>query len=365
MNELEYNKEFPIAVYVHLGPSIPTHLKLNIERHREIFPTQEITLIVDQEVEFGEFKNIDIFKVDSESLESELFAQMSKYLNFEFRNGFWKYTLQRFFALNLYHSFVSDKALLHIESDVLVMPDFPWQEFLKLGTLAWLKVNDEVDVAALVFSPKFTDTDFLISKLRIYASKNPKINDMEALQMFASEFPDRHYYLPSRTHTCSRSGKELSNSESKALSRFGGVFDPLAFGLWYFGQDPKNSFGLSKRYVDDESHFVSPADAGLSLVGNSLKLTDETKVFSLHLHNKKLSLFGMSWKSNLYRGLNQAQFRSNALGFEWKAFYRSLQGRSFKGNVWLILGSTPFLRKLRKIRLLESVKDSLKRLINP
>ena len=360
---MDKNQNHPIATYVHLGPSVPEHLILGIKRHREIFPDQKITLIVDHDFEFNEPIYVDVFQVDSEILEQDLFVEMSKFLDFDFREKFWKYTFQRFFAINLYHSTVPKQTLLHIESDVLVMPDFPWEAFLDLKTVAWLQVNDLLDVAAIVYLPNFETTQFFITQIKEYALTDPKINDMLALRKFAIEYPERHSYLPSRTNTSSRGELRLTDNEEEMVSRFGGIFDPLVLGLWYFGQDPKNSFGVCKRYIDDESHFLSPTKSMLSFEKNSLRIQDLTKVFSLHIHSKKLGLFGSAWNSELRNALDQALTQSNQISFDRNALRKWLEGKSLKENIWLLLGAIPIFQKLRKVNFLERIKEKIKRLI--
>jgi hypothetical protein len=329
-----------------------------------MFPDQRITLILDNELDANNFDRVDIFKVDSDALERDLFREMAKYLDFDFRQNFWKFTLQRFFAIHVYHSTVANQSLLHIESDVLPMSDFPWKEFLGLNTVAWMNVTNSLDVAAVVFLPEFKATDFFISKLKIYAKDNPQINDMQALRKFALDFPSEHYYLPSRTPLCSRQSSDFSVSELEAQTRFGGIFDPLAMGLWYFGQDPKNSFGMCKRYVDDVSHKLSPSKTGLSLGETSLLMEDKTKVYSLHVHSKSLRLFGPEWKSKLKVGLIQAQDQSNAISFDFAAFRKSIQGRSVAAIIWQLLGSVRLFQRLRRIPALEYLKNYFKQLFN-
>lgn len=359
---MESTQNFPIAIYVHLGIPLPKHLVLGINRHREMFPNQRITLILDYELDVSPFEGVEVFRIDSDALEKDLFNEMAKYLNFDFRQNFWKSTLQRFFAIHLYHSTVPNQSLLHIESDVLLMSDFPWQEFLTLKSAAWMNVNEFLDVAALVFFPQFQATDFLIRQLKIYAENNPQINDMQALRRFALDFPVRHYYLPSLTPSCRRKNSELSHPELEALKKFNGLFDPLALGLWYFGQDPKNSFGMCKRYTDDVSHTLSPSKTGLSLLESSLLMEDRTRVYSLHVHSKNLKLFGPNWESNLKLGLIQAQQKTNKLSFDFAAFRKSIENRSFFEILWQLLGSLTLFQRLGKIRVLASLKNYTKKL---
>jgi hypothetical protein len=94
---------------------------------------------------------VELYSTTKET--QSLFALASKKLDHNFRDGFWKYTFERLFALQQYHEKHSDSKILHIESDVLLLPEFPWKSFAELNSLAWLNVNETHDVAALVYLP--------------------------------------------------------------------------------------------------------------------------------------------------------------------------------------------------------------------
>jgi hypothetical protein len=81
------------------------------------------------------------------------------------------------------------------------------------------------------------------------------------------------------------------------------------------------------------------------------------------MHSKSLRLFGPDWKSHLKSGLIQAQHESNAVSFDFAAFRKSIEGRSFAANIWQLLGSMTFFQRLRRIQALESIKNWVKQLL--
>jgi hypothetical protein len=344
------DKLFPIACYVHLGADIPKHLVAGLIRHHSLFPNQDIILVKSKNQSFNLPSYVTVFSVDDSELESELFEKMSMNLDFHFRGGFWKYTLQRFFAVNELHKTIPTRPITHIESDVLVMPNFPWSIFYGLPKLAWLKVNSEIDVAAIVHFPSAELTEIFAREVMKLAEHNPRINDMQVLHEIATNVNSLHTYLPS-----------VPNSDD--INNFGGIFDPLNLGLWYFGQDPKNSFGLRTRYVGDDSHELAAASTHLSYRDNQLITQDGVEVFSLHLHAKYLPLFGAKWGEALIKGLNQAKMKRNKYSFHIDSMLQALQSRKPHQTIWILIAMVPGLAKLRRIPAVESIKDYLKRLL--
>lgn len=351
----------PSAVYVHLGSDIPIHLKYGLVRHKSLFPDQRVILIADEFVKVEKFVDIEIFSIDSANLQKNLFDSMSKHLDFNFRGGFWKYTLQRFFAISKFHETCPQSNLVHIESDVLVMPEFPWKQFSSLKTLAWLKVNDNIDVAAIVFLPNSGDSKLLSSEIMRFALENPLINDMEALHQFAKENPLSQVYLPSVTPDTLRRPETLKTRELNMLEHFEGVFDPLILGLWNFGQDPKNTFGIRRRYVDDVSHHLHPEKAHLKYSNGILLDQHDVRVYSLHLHSKYLPLFGPNWERTLINGLRQSMKKSNQFSFHPTALVAAIKGRKLKENIWILVALIPGVGFLRKSQLVENKKNVIKR----
>lgn len=352
-----------IAVYVHLGPEIPQHLVLNIERHKGLFPSQNIVLISSENWERKLPNEVENFVIPIEELDNDLFNEMSKHLDFTFRKGFWQFTIQRLFVLEKLHLQYPSRSMLHIESDVILMPNFPWKKFENLPYLAWLPVNAESDIAALVFSPKLKRTAELVEYLVRFASLNPNTNDMLALRHFAVMNPDKHRYLPSTTNQTLRKDQTNPLPEGLSISNFGGVFDPLAFGMWNFGQDPKNFFGIRRRYFLDKSHFLDPSKTSLSYTKSELVDSDNIRVFNLHLHSKNLKLFCNNWEASLNNGLREAKSEKNKYNFNPKIFISLMKENGSKSTLWELLANFPGLKRLETHSIGILLKKKIKKIM--
>jgi len=363
MSELN-RLSMPIAVYVHLGPNLPKHLKLSLSRHLQLFPSQDLVLITSHDQYFDLPAEVEQFKVDTDTLEAELFKAMSQELDFNFRKGFWKYTLQRFFAIGEFHKANPSRCVTHIESDVLLMPNFPWEKFAQYEKLAWLRVNSEIDVAAVVHFPTLDLTREFTKEIYRLARLKPWTNDMLVLHDAAKNLKSLHEYLPSLTSFNRHEGVSLSAINESHLRYFAGIFDPLNLGLWYFGQDPKNSFGLRKRYIGDESHDLNPVHTKLKYESGVLSDKNGTEIFSLHIHSKLLPLFGPNWESALELGLVEALLNKRRTSFNSRALILALRGRKTRQNIWILISLVPGLGRLRTIRAIESLKEHLKKLFN-
>jgi hypothetical protein len=354
--------DLPLAVFVHLGPNLPDHLLLNLKRHVELFPNIETVLILDHPMKEQISPEIEIYMFSESKEDSDLFSVMQEHSDFNFRNGFWKYTFLRLFALGDFHKSRPTRTLLHIESDVILLPNFPWEKFVGLKSVAWMRVNDFNDVAALVYLPSAVETGFFVSSIRKYAQDDPKTTDMFSMFRYSTENEMRHSYLPSITADSARNGVIVDERQESLLEHFGGYFDPLALGLWYFGQDPKNSYGLTKRYIDQTHHdYFAPA-ADLTFADEKLFDAFGIQVFALHVHSKDLALFGATWRGALIKVLTDAKNGQNEVSFNLHSFIDSIKDRSLRAHLWILLARIPGVSILRKFTWVEKVKNYFKKL---
>ena len=151
--------------FVQLGPSTAPHLSLNVGRVRENFPSIAINLIIDEAFSPDSFlkrsTNMYIYETRDEIdiLLSQRFTDKS------FRENFWRLTLERLIAFLQFHLEYDDVPLLHVESDILLLPSMPMRQISKLEKLSWMRVDDYRDVAAMLFSPSHRHSGWLLSRL--------------------------------------------------------------------------------------------------------------------------------------------------------------------------------------------------------
>jgi len=116
----------PSIVFIHLGSKIPKYLLRNLERTQNLFPDYKIVLITNKP-NFS-LESIFTYTFEENSRTEILFSKIEKNLNMDFRKGYWKFTLQRIFALASYQNSYRDESVLHVESDVILLPNFPFDK---------------------------------------------------------------------------------------------------------------------------------------------------------------------------------------------------------------------------------------------
>ncbi len=209
-----------------------------------------------------------------------------------FRKGFWIFSLERFFALNSWHLENPSATFLHIESDILIMKNFPWNSFNGIDKLTWCRFNQHEDVASFVYSPNVQATVLLVEKLKEQISVNNKSTDMSALGAISNQ--NDVNILPRLGFDEERVGT-LNLANSNHTHQFHGVFDEATIGMWLIGQDPRNNFGISKKFrvlthadVDPSKYIFRYSSKNVLTASRNGK---EVSVYNLHVHSKKLLLF--------------------------------------------------------------------------
>jgi hypothetical protein len=284
-------------IFVHLGKSKADYLWENIKYLRKIAPQEETILIIDNKIHLNKLDSLacKIFHYDAGDVLNE--SLDSLHHNIEFRNGFWRSSIERFFALQQWHRLNPDESFLHIESDNLVLPNFPWEKFKKIDSLAWLQHNDKYDCAALFYSPNLKSTNWLIDEIINQIELDKSLTDMRVLSLISQQYPKKVELLPSYNPNWIVKEFELNLKAkvSNSFEKFGGIFDPAAIGVWLTGNDPRNSFGWIKRYKNHFNPIVDPSVFSFSISDGVVNLSHHgisSQLFNLHIHSKQKLLFG-------------------------------------------------------------------------
>lgn len=283
-----------ILVFVHLGVKLPRYLVANISRTKALFPDLRVLLIGDslEVLASAATLGVDTYLHDVEVQDN---STGSFGYSQAFRGGFWSATKNRLFALADWHVRNEDLRVLHLESDVMVFRDFPWENFESLGSLAWLKVNHDHDCAAILYSPNGVASKWLSERLREEVAEDASVTDMVALSRIRKRSPASIYLLP----TWSRNWPNGNSDHFKELcndSAFPGIFDAATLGMWLLGRDPRNHRGFTKFLMDTPEHLVDATvvdfepegfdrlQVSVSGIGKSL--------YNLHVHSKNPRALG-------------------------------------------------------------------------
>jgi len=259
--------------------------------------------------------NIWTYKPDNEL--KAVIAKSSH--NNAFRQGFWNYSIMRLFAVLDYSISHPSKFLLHLESDISIFQNFPFNRLAESQLPAWFKFNESHDVASIFVIPGPKDAQWLRGQFLNELKINPALTDMTLLSSVARNNPNQIEYLPIarrendiliRVSDRNSMGARLVSDKYKD---FEGVFDSAPMGMWLLGQDPRNHFGKIIRYRALPESLVQPEEAKFKFndKSNILTLEDGTPIFNLHVHSKELRYFDKQKSKSISRKVEEAMSRSH------------------------------------------------------
>lgn len=303
-------------VFVHLGSRIPKHLTLNIQRTFALFPEKSIVLITDQN-----YHSQDIaIKVERIIVQDE-FDAVSKNLNhpLEFRNGFWISTLLRLTAIARYAE-KSSQPILHVESDVILSEDFPFDSFMGMGDVACFPLVSPGQAVASVLYVGGNNTGKKLSDYIQYEVKrNATTSDMRVLDSFRKFSSESVEILPTGPMNPSAYLQsynfKLQEMAQKNLGVFGGLFDAIDIGFYFFGEDPRNNRGFRLIHKVDETSYLKLRLVRFSFdkKRNFFNMEYDGEIyplFTLHIHSKDLRAFELK----KFGKLAEKRIRNSSLG---------------------------------------------------
>lgn len=344
----------PTIVFVHLGTPIPKYLLDNLRRTKIILGAAKVVLVLD---EANSHLNVQEYGVETFQFDwkkySENLGITTPYLSHDtkFWDGYWQNTFNRLFAVGAYQAFTSGERVLHVESDVVLFPNFPLNEFNKLEVLAWPRVSFDYDVASVVYSPSAAAYEEFLLEITKMVEEDDCTTDMQAMSKFSRKFPDKVMALPT-TPPNSNYSLEVSRIEgdSAGWELFKGVFDGLTLGHWLTGKDARNSWGIRTRYTVPLNSPLNYSGYTFSLdSSDSIRLDSEFPVFNLHVHSKNSGYFRAFNRDFLLKELALVNRRSNRKSFSLAALYVFLRTHSHE-YLRAILSAKKWLDLFRRLR---------------
>lgn len=344
-------------VFVEFG-RVVKHLSWNIRRLNKLFPNVPVTLLTDRTNEYKSLQDFcKILHWNTSNIEELRELALFK----ETGDSFWLHTTSRLFAFCDYHAWTDSQALLHVESDVLLSSDFPFEKFLEVDRLLWGQYNGFRDVAALIFSPAREKSELLKLSMSTEIRKNKNHTDMTLLSAVAKGLGREHAYLPSFDSTSSfliNANSGISDTEVQLNLQmypfFEGIFDHQALGMWIDGIDPIHTFGFRK------SNFKKIVTSGESYVDSTrvqycltkpFRLTiskegRDVKLYSLHMHSKSKTWFRLDNLHTLTRLLTRVNKGTSNRRLDTKVLFGLFVSNMSNGTFgdWLLHA----LKKLSK-----------------
>ena len=287
-------------VFVHVGKKIPKHLKLNLRKTIDLFPKLEVVLIVNQECRVSNIPGLGVFRF---SYFEELdFIKFKLGHPKNFRNNFWFLSLIRFFVL---HKFMEKNVgeIIHVESDVILASDFPYNKFSQLeGKCAFSLTSDSEGIASILYLRDFETSRLLSEQTLISVGLNSYTTDMIILKEFYVKYKSITNILPSGSDFSSKNNLRVPPIDAekirKSKSHFGGIFDGIDLGFYLTGEDPRNNRGLRRIRSVIPRNYVDPKllDPCWNIERGFIDVFDHhlgclSPVYSLHIHSKDLRFF--------------------------------------------------------------------------
>lgn len=296
-------------VFAHFNSPLPKHLVENLRRSVEVFPDRSVYLITDLQAPGINVPKLNIFHLKK----SDQWTRLENLLAHpkSFRHNFSLTSTARFLSLADFSLSVPGE-LLHVESDVVLSPDFPFFAISKYGSkISFPIVNHELGIASILYLRDSEAAEFLARRTLQAASENPMTTDMHILSEI-SKIQGGYFQLlptcPSDRIVQPNSPDDFLRENSKAIQKFHSFFDGGDLGRYLFGDDPRNWGGRPPVRHNPSNTFYSIRNITLSI--------DDTRTFpfilnrrgnqkipihTLHVHSKEPKIFTEKKQAKIIR----------------------------------------------------------------
>jgi lipopolysaccharide biosynthesis glycosyltransferase len=253
---------------------------------------------------------IDHYKPSSDWYELEKLLTHPK----EFRDNFWFTSLSRFIAISEFFD-THQSAILHLESDVIISKDFPFDKIITTDhAYCFPIVSDTLAIASTLFI-KNSDAAKYLAKLALKTARtNSDTTDMHILRLLSREATDSYLQLPSSPSVIydkTRVGTDFLKNNEYGVNYFKGLFDGFDIGRYLFGVDPRNGRGISKIREFDDSVYLDMRKLQITIDKTrdfpyvlDIKSNNLLPVYSLHIHSKNKRFFTSSSARYIKRAVN-------------------------------------------------------------
>jgi hypothetical protein len=161
-------------------------LALNIARCKTLFPNIPIVLIANRDCNLPRNIEVEVSIYDTGSEWLQLDNNLSHPK--DFRENFWLTSLARFLAIEDYLANYPGE-ILHLESDVILSKDFPFNKFSNLDKpIAFPILSSSQGIASTLYIRNHETAGLLVSLTLEMASKDSKTTDMLVLRSFYNNY---------------------------------------------------------------------------------------------------------------------------------------------------------------------------------
>jgi hypothetical protein len=350
-------------VVVYLGDSIPKHFWLHVQHLLDIQSKYQIDIITSREILEIPIQDprLHNFVYEPRPEITEILDSLE--MDTKFRGGFWRYSLERLFAFTQHHLDFSNDSILHIESDLLPLRNFPFSKFENVDKLFWSRVGANYDVAAIVFSPNQLTSNWLDEKMINVMYRSKEMTDMRVLGEISALYPHLVSALPSIPKINSQitnADIDISSANLEAIhkefSTFEGIFDPAGIGIWLTGTEPRNFFGVSKKFdtrsLVNSKAFLNPGRVKFHFQpsGQLIYIEDgmNIPIYTLHIHSKNLDYFGCDFERYLARDVLGSNVGKTRRTFSFRILFALIFHNWRKGTLLRFISWHPVFRRIKR-----------------
>lgn len=273
-------------IFIHIGEDFfPDYVNSALNQCRVWNPKNPIYFI-SSKVHSGKCKSISINHIFIEDIPLTDFHKQfcdTTRLNTSFRNGFWRYTTERLFALEDFCISQNITEFFHLENDNMVY--FNAEELISKFRSTVNGLSCPALPTKAIMGIVYCNDIVYLSKLTSYFL-TCGIHDNEMI--IATTFFNQNLitYLPSIPF-------ESNAFFSKNADIFEGIFDPAQYGQWLGGVDPRNESSAPFTYSNPEAE-IMPHTFQYSkkeIKGLLRWYIENTPIYTLHIHSKNLKDF--------------------------------------------------------------------------
>ena len=311
----------PPIVLIHIGKRVPSYSEDAIVQAKYFNPESTIYFLLNQEAYENAPYSLENAGASVVLLESlPITPHHKKFLtnstlDFNYRQGFWTYTSERFFYLDTFMEHYQLSSVFHLEYDNMLYKNlseilpilkkhypgcgvtFGFDQFVIPGFVYLANPDSARELANFFarYAYKGWDDMRMLAK---YWSSN--LNKMDHLPTIPSQYPQL-FPLKNANQQTSR----FEHLYSKHFNEFKGIFDAAALGQYLGGQDPENgnsSQGFKNTHclMDlDLCQFNWSLDAQGKKIPIMILQGEKIPIYNLHVHSKNLRLFRSDLESRI------------------------------------------------------------------
>ncbi len=296
-------------VYVHIGQTLPSYLKVSLIQTRLFNPEAKLVLIANRTTlnNFDPSLNLTLIPLEDlpKTIEHSTFEKRTK-LDTDFEHGYHKYTSERFLVLFDYMVKYHAENVFHIENDVLLYKNL--QELLPVFQKYYPAIASTFEsefkcIPGFLFIKNDKSMKQLANYFAIKA--HLALSDMKLLALFWKDHEEaidclpmimENYLLEKSPTRFNTNAWKKKQRHCQHIEEFGAIFDGAAIGVYFDGLSPdKGNFPpghlMKMLFNPSEIDFFWSLDEYSRKIPFARYKEKTYPIVNLHIASKRLENF--------------------------------------------------------------------------